>query len=276
MESGETEACMISFVVPAHNEQLLIARTLRSIHDAASAASVPYEIVVVDDASTDQTAQIARGQGAKVVRSERRQIAAARNAGACEALRNENCDVLVFLDADTTLPAGTLRAALDSLECGAVGGGAAVAFDGKVPRWAEIMLAVLLFVFRLLRWSGGCFIYCRRSAFEATGGWNEGVYAGEEMYMCQALKHIGRFVILREQVITSGRKVRAHSAREILTTLARLGLRGPSSVRNRKDLGLWYKRRADSDGHPGSSRVEKQPISHFSIATVPNTSYDSS
>lgn len=236
---------MLAFVIPAHNEEQLIGRTVDSIRQAARATGKPYEIIVADDASTDRTAEIARARGARVVSIARRQIAAARNAGARESLRNPDTRVLVFVDADTMLPESTLRAALHAIDGGAAGGGAAIQFDGPVPRWAEIMLAFMLAVFRLLKWTGGCFVFCRRDVFEATGGWDERLFAGEELYMAQALKRHGRFVVLREPVITSGRKLRSHSAREILTALARLGLRGPRAVRDRSALGLWYSPRRD-------------------------------
>ena len=231
---------MIAFVIPAHNEERLIGRTLQSIHAAARAAGRPYQIVVADDGSTDRTAEIGREHGARVVSIQSRHIAAARNAGARAALENSDCRVLIFLDADTILPEATLRAVLDALHGGAVGGGGAVQFDGPVPRWASVMMSIFLIVFRWMRWSGGCFVFCRREAFEAAGGWNEGVFAGEELWMCQALKRCGRFVILREAVITSARKIQSHSAREIITTLVRAGFRGPAGVRNRKGLEMWY------------------------------------
>lgn len=49
---------MISFIVPAHNEQACLGRTLRAIHESACAVGQPYEIIVVGDASTDATAEI--------------------------------------------------------------------------------------------------------------------------------------------------------------------------------------------------------------------------
>jgi glycosyltransferase involved in cell wall biosynthesis len=231
---------VIAFVIPAHNEEQLIAQTLRSIHESVRSVSERYTIVVADDASTDRTAEIARQHDAEVISIDRRQIAAARNAGARVALQNRDIRMLVFVDADTSLNSATLKAALSALDRGAVGGGAVVQFDGPVPRWAEIMLGVILSVFLVFKWVGGCFVFCRRDAFEATGGWDETLFAAEELFMAQALKRHGRFVVLREPVITSGRKLRAHSAREILTSLFRIGLSGRRAVRNRKALALWY------------------------------------
>ena len=63
----------------------------------------------------------------------------------------------------------------------------------------------------------GTFLFCTRSAFQATGGFNEKYYAAEEVAFVAALKLQGRFVILSETVITSGRKFREHS----FLTLAR-------------------------------------------------------
>src|SRR5262252_6268199 len=50
---------MLSFVVPAHNEQACLGRTVQAIHAAARATGRPYEVIVVDDASTDATAEVA-------------------------------------------------------------------------------------------------------------------------------------------------------------------------------------------------------------------------
>jgi hypothetical protein len=63
---------MISFIVPAHNEQACLGRTLQAIHDSARAVGQEYEIIVVNDASTDATAEIGRKYGAAVLTSGRR------------------------------------------------------------------------------------------------------------------------------------------------------------------------------------------------------------
>jgi glycosyltransferase involved in cell wall biosynthesis len=72
---------MISFVIPAHNEAALIGRTLAAVHESTRQLAEPSEVIVVDDASTDGTGEIARGHGARVVPVHFRRIAATRNAG---------------------------------------------------------------------------------------------------------------------------------------------------------------------------------------------------
>src|SRR5436305_14929493 len=71
---------MLSFIVPAHNEELLLGKALAAIHAAARETGADYEVVVVDDASTDGTARIAETGGAQVIPVNYRQIAATRNA----------------------------------------------------------------------------------------------------------------------------------------------------------------------------------------------------
>ena len=73
---------MISFIVPAHNEELWIGRCLGSIRTTMEILAEPYEVIVVDDASTDATPQMARQSGATTLRVEHRKISAVRNAGA--------------------------------------------------------------------------------------------------------------------------------------------------------------------------------------------------
>jgi glycosyltransferase involved in cell wall biosynthesis len=117
---------MISFVVPAYNEEALIGQTLDALNRAGRNLGEPYEIVVADDASTDRTAAIAEQYRAHIVSVNLRQIAAARNAGAREAKGEK----LVFVDADTVVTAEVVRAAVNAMSRGAAGGGCAVTFDG--------------------------------------------------------------------------------------------------------------------------------------------------
>ena len=242
---------MISFVIPAYNEERLIGRTLSALRAAAMALGMPYEIVVADDDSSDRTAAIAAERGAHVVRARHRQIAATRNAGA-RAARGE---WLVFVDADTCVSATLLRAAVQALQSGVVGGGAAIRFDGRLPHYYEgFWEPFLLWLQRTARFAGGCFLFCTRSGFEAVGGFDERMYGAEEIAMSQALKRVGRFVILRESVLTSGRKLRTHTGREVLSVIGLLLSRGRRAVESREGLEMWYgPRREDPEAERGEA-----------------------
>jgi glycosyltransferase involved in cell wall biosynthesis len=235
----------ISFIIPAYNEERLLGRTLRAIDRAAQPPGEPIEVIVVDDASTDRTAAVAQEHGARVVSVKCRQIAATRNAGAREA----DGEMFIFVDADTLVTEAAVRAAIAALRGGAVGGGCAFRFDGPLPAYGRVLGAVAVRLYRAVGLASGCFLFCTREAFCAAGGFDETLFGAEELAMSQALRRQGRFAILREFVTTSGRKLRAHSGREVLGILLRLALAGPKGVRQRERLDIWYgERRAD----PGS------------------------
>ena len=121
---------MISFIVPAHDEERLIGATLDALNATIRDLETAGEIIVVVDASTDATAAIASGAGAQVIEVEHRQIAATRNAGAAVA----EGDLLVFVDADTLVNSVLLRAAISAVDGGAVGGGCAVHLQEPLSR----------------------------------------------------------------------------------------------------------------------------------------------
>jgi glycosyltransferase involved in cell wall biosynthesis len=222
---------MISFIIPAHNEVELIGRTLSAVHESARAIGEPYEVIVADDASVDGTGAIAQEHGAQVVAVNFRQIAATRNAGA----RMATGDLLFFVDADTMVTARAIRAAIGAVRGGAVGGGSAVRFDGPVPLYASILERVVLpILLPLLKMAPGCFLFCTRRAYLAAGGFDERLFWSEEVAFANRLKRRGRFVILRDFVITSGRKLRSHSALDLLRVGARLALG------QRGALDYWY------------------------------------
>jgi glycosyltransferase involved in cell wall biosynthesis len=231
-----TENQMISLIVPAHNEEALLADTLRILRASAEALSEPFEIIVVDDASTDRTADIARSHGASVVATDRRQIGASRNAGA-KASRGE---ILIFVDADTHVPAETLQAAVAAVHGGAVGGGARLEPDVGTPFWLAKLAVLTVAFMRLAKWAAGCFIFARRETFAAVGGFDERYYATEEIVLSRALKKRGRFVILAQAVVTSGRKGHLYGPGHLFVLLWRLLRGGRAQLQKREGLDLWY------------------------------------
>ena len=99
---------------------------------------------------------------------------------------------------------------------------------------------------RFLGLAAGCFLFCTRDAFVAVGGFDEAFFGAEEVVMSRALRNHGRFVVLRQAVTTSGRKLRTYSGVEVLKILARMALRGTNAVKQRQGMELWYaKRRHD-------------------------------
>ena len=225
---------MISFIVPAYNEEAELPGTLRAIHSAATGYA--YEIVLVNDGSTDATAAIGERLGARVISIERRQIAAARNAGA----RAARGDIFIFVDADTRIGPEHVRDAIEALENGFAGGGGRLAFDGEIPPWGKVMFHVFSVLYFGLNLGAGAFLFTTRENFFAAGGFDEIYFAGEEVFFTVALKRLGRFKLLREAAITSGRKLRMYSGWKVFGGLLAVLFGGPRGVMSRKKLDMWY------------------------------------
>lgn len=200
-------------------------------------------MIVVDNNSSDGTADVARRMGARVVFEPHRQIARARNAGG-NAARGR---YLVFVDADTILTPAVLRRTLDALESGRFcGGGAYVAFDGPLPRSMRIMNRAFNLSFKLFRWGAGCYLFALREAFQAVGGFNEHYYASEEAHFSRDIRRWGgrgglRFAVIEDSVITSARKFDWFGTRGIVKQFGGLML-DPRGIRRRDGCRMWYER----------------------------------
>ena len=230
---------MLSIIIPAHDEAALIGATLAALRTATETLQLEHEILVVDDASTDATAEIAAAHGVSVLHVAHRQIAATRNAGAAATCG----DRLLFVDADTLVDASVLAAAMSALDRGVVGGGCRVSLTGRV-RWRErVFTAALVQVLRWGKVAPGCFLFCTRTAFDAVGGFDLRWYAGEDVAMSRALAAHGRFELLDEAVLTSDRKLRTFTVREHLRLLWRFLRGGRNILRSREALEIWYDRR---------------------------------
>jgi glycosyltransferase involved in cell wall biosynthesis len=94
---------MISVIIPAHDEERYVGPIIAGLR-----AATPFEVLVVANACSDRTAEIARAHGARVLSTPVRGVSHARNLGA----RASGGEVLVFLDADTALALDAIAAAV--------------------------------------------------------------------------------------------------------------------------------------------------------------------
>ena len=235
----------LSIVIPAFNEERLIEQCLQSISTSLAANYKPgfsSEVIVVDNNSTDNTADLASQSGAKVVFEPVNQIGRARNTGAAAATG----DWLLFVDADSLLNAGLLADILRLIEEGkSVGCGSIIQMQG-LPWWANSTLQLWTVVSVRCRWAAGALVVCRSDAFRDVGGFNQELYAADEITLSQELAKWGRqrglkFVILTKHPLeTSARKVLLYSAPEIFGQIFRVILSPRRSLQDKSQLPIWY------------------------------------
>lgn len=181
----------VSVVVPAYQAERFLAEALQSAVDQEPA---PFEIIVVDDGSTDRTGEIARGFGpaVTVIRQENAGPAAARNRG----IAATTGDLVTFLDADDLWPTGSLARRLEALRshpdaCGVMGRSEIFVrvrrgedqHDAQPfgePTYGAFLSAMLL----------------RREALLATGGFREELRFAEDFDLLTRLREQGDLVVI--------------------------------------------------------------------------------
>ncbi len=234
-----------SIIIPAYNEAKELPRTLGAISRAMESVQLNGECVVVDNNSSDDTAAVASANGAdQVVFEPVNQIARARNAGA-DASRGRH---LIFIDADTRIDSALLKEALRRLEeTPCIGGGSVIKFEGEISAIGRFGISMWEQISKFTKIAAGSFLYCRREAFYAVGGYDESLYASEEVRFSRQIKKWGRERGLSFDILTlapaqtSARKLKWYSGAQILGWVG-LMIVMPLAVRSRKMCGFWYKR----------------------------------
>ena len=200
------------------------------------------ELIVCDNNSTDRTAQLAREAGAQVVFEPLNQIARARNCGAAAATG----DWLLFIDADSKPSAELFVDVAGQIESGqCLAGGSTVKLDGDYF-WANRGIALWNCISRTLSWMAGSFIFCEAAAFRKVGGFNNDLFASEELDLSKRLKPLAvesskRIVILDQHpLVTSSRKVHLYTLREHVWFLARTVATWGGTLNRRESCPTWY------------------------------------
>lgn len=235
----------ISFIIPAFNEAQLIEQCLHSIADSVadnSSYGYTYEVIVVDNNSTDKTAQLAAQAGVKVVFESINHIARARTAGANAA----QGDWLVFMDADCLMNPGLTGDIFELIKQGQHIGAGSTLYMPDQPWWAEILLWIWTVLSVWLGWAAGALMVCNAAAFREVGGFDLTLYAAEEIDLSHRLKRHGRrhklkFTILNKHPLeSSSRKTKLYSSWEIFRQFLHLVLSPLGTLRNKKKLPMWY------------------------------------
>lgn len=103
----------ISVIVPAYNEEQIIGEVLKRIHTALNKTEYLYEILVVDDGSSDQTAAEAQKAGAKVFQHP---YNIGNGAAIKTGIRNSQGDIIVMMDADGQHPPEDIPRLLEKID----------------------------------------------------------------------------------------------------------------------------------------------------------------
>jgi glycosyltransferase involved in cell wall biosynthesis len=234
---------LVSVLIPAYNEKALLPRSIHSVQAAFRTQNASHEIIVCDNNSTDGTGALAQSLGARVVFEPHNQIARARNRAAQEATG----EWLLFIDAVSELTAPLLQETLRAMRTpGICGGGAQIEFMGPKAALKSTAVGFWNRLSSAMKWMAGSYIFCRRDAWQETGGFDERYYAAEEIIFSRALKrwaadHGEKVMILpTEKIVTSARKFEMYSVPQLFRLFFVSSL--PGAWRRRESCRIWYER----------------------------------
>jgi glycosyltransferase involved in cell wall biosynthesis len=243
--SGRTDPrTRMSVIIPAYNEERYLGATLESVQQAIveyqKVHQSTIEVVVVNNNSSDQTEAVARARDVKVVFEGRNQISAARNAGA-RAARGE---ILLFLDADDHLSPNFLALVDQAMTSGRyIGGGASILWDRQ--SFGVRCFNGLGNCLRRLVGVSNAVPFTFKEICDKIGGFDERLYAGEDMKFAKDLRRAGkaqgkRFCIIQDgYVLKSARKFERYGGFMIMFGLL-IFLANPWLVRSKKACFFWY------------------------------------
>jgi len=217
----------VSVVIPAHNEERYLGACLEALQRQRY-RSTRFEVIVVDNASTDATPSIARQFGAMVVTEPRMSIGRARQRGA-KAAQGE---ILASTDADTIVPPDWLgRIALAfqrDHKLGAVFGpfryGDGTAFEKVFLWYLYLGLMMALHALGVSCFSGNNYAV-RREAFWKAGGCNVSLPAGEDVDLSWRVSNVTKVAFDRGLVVRTSARRRGEGYGRILWRTVRSGLR---------------------------------------------------
>lgn len=201
----------ISVIVPAYNEEKYIKKCLDSLLNQNIKKSL-YEVIVVDNASSDKTAEIVRKYPVKLIHEKRKGVANARSAGTKVA----QGEIIAFTDADCMPPNGWLSKFLNRFrknpKLDAIGGVFAF-YDGG--NFLKLLAAkTQKFTWHL---SGGN-MAIRKKSLAKIGGFEAGVHAGEDVLITLKLQKQGQYLIDQNNaMLTSSRRLQKNFLKTIFT-----------------------------------------------------------
>ncbi|NOY53153.1 MAG: glycosyltransferase [Deltaproteobacteria bacterium] len=183
---------LISIIIPARNEEMNIVRCMKSIH-ANTFSSKEYEVIVVDNGSTDRTADLAKSCGGIVYRRPGVTVSALRNYGA----KKSRGKVLAFLDADCTVERDWLESASRYFQREDVACFGSPPYIPANPTWVQQTWLLVRNPEEKLRetdWLESMNLFVRKDAFEQVGGFDETLTTCEDVDISYRLSAQGKII----------------------------------------------------------------------------------
>ena len=225
------DGVIISIIIPAKNEEINLKNCLVSVFNIDYPRSC-YEVIVVDNGSTDSTVSVAISAGATVYQKPGLNISALRNFG----VQMTHGDILVFLDADCTVAKDWLREAEKYFTASEIVCFGSAPRIPEQPSWVQktwFMVREKKTLVTETPWLESMNMFVRRGAFDQVGGFDEALTTCEDVDLSYRLSRYGK-------IVSDQRIVAIHhgEARNLSTFFKKERWRGKSNYRGILQHGL--------------------------------------
>lgn len=207
----------LSIVIPAHNEEKYLPRCLESLKHQIYK---DFEIIVVDNASTDNTSTIAKQFGATVIHESKKGVGAARRAG----FAITKGEISITTDADCTFPSDWLEKIAKVFNKNpntiAIYGISSLDDAGAIKRILSKLGTKIFFAANDLlnkKQFTGCNLAVRKSTYNQTAGFDANIRICEDADLCKKLMRIGKIKFIPSLLVyTSARRFKNTSIKTLL------------------------------------------------------------
>lgn len=191
----------IDVIIPAKNEGMIIKNVITAVKNAINECDFDVNIIVVDNDSTDNTRELAKEMGCKVILDYSNAIAKLRNVGA----HSSSAEILAFLDADCLVDPGWVRLCIENFcndKIAIVGTRAVPDFTNAtwVERgWYNLFSGVSRPDYP--DWLGTSNLFVRKYVFDGIGGFDESLGTAEDVDFCRRVS-ANHLIYLEKRVDT--------------------------------------------------------------------------
>ncbi len=222
---------MISIIIPAYNEEKHIGPCLRSILNT-DFPNTDYEIILVDNGSTDRTREIAEQFNVRIFITPDKNISGLRNLGAEHA----NGEILAFIDADCLATPQWLKNASHHIQNNKLAAWGAPPEIPDNPTWVQnawFSIRKNEAGIEYVNWLESMNLFVRKDYFTNIGGFNESLVTCEDVDFCYRIGRYGK--ILSD---TSIKTIHLGEAHDVKTFFAKELWRGQSNLQGLRSHGI--------------------------------------
>ncbi len=202
----------VSVVIPAFNEEKYISDTLFSLLKSEQQTQINYEVILVDNNSTDKTVEVAQkfrdGMNLRIIKEKKQGRGAARSRGFKEALG----EIVLSADADTIFYKGWVEKLSSAIKGDVIGVSTSCkivdssGLNNAFFNFAQPTLMVLYRIFLGHYWLSGFSSGILKSVYEKSGGFDTSLQAQEDLDLSFKVAKLGKIKFINKPVIFSGRR----------------------------------------------------------------------